>query len=138
MSDRGASARVLRGRKIAKGRAAGEVLRSLAPISFFGGVDPASGLVTEPGHPLEGRSVAGKVLVFPTGKGSTVGSYTLYRLARQGVAPAAIVNRECETIVAVGAIIGGIPCVDHVAIEELEDGARVEVDAEQGTVTRVG
>ena len=101
MSDRGASARVLRGRKIAKGRAAGEVLRSLAPISFFGGVDPASGLVTEPGHPLEGRSVAGKVLVFPTGKGSTVGSYTLYRLARQGVAPAAIVNRECETIVAV-------------------------------------
>jgi uncharacterized protein len=129
--------RVLRGRRIAPGRASGEVLRSLAPISFFGGVDPESGVVTEPGHPLEGRSVAGRVLVFPTGKGSTVGSYTLYRLARRGRAPAAIVNRECETIVAVGAIISEIPCVDQVAIEALDDGVRVEVDADApvGTVT---
>jgi len=128
---------ILRGRRIARGRASGEVLRSLAPLSFFGGVDPETGVVTEPGHPLEGRSVAGRVLVFPAGKGSTVGSYTLYRLARRGVAPVAIVNRECETIVAVGAIIGEIPCVDQIAIEQLDDGAQVEVDADHavGTVT---
>ena len=129
--------RSLRGRRIARGRASGEVLRSLVPISFFGGVDADTGVVTEPGHPLEGRSVAGRVLVFPGGKGSTVGSYTLYRLARRGVAPVAIVNRECETIVAVGAIIGEIPCVDQIAIEQLDDGAQVEVDADHavGTVT---
>jgi predicted aconitase with swiveling domain len=133
MSARGT--RILRGRRIAKGRARGEVLWSEAPISFFGGVDPERGVVVEPGHPLEGRSVAGKVLVFPAGKGSTVGSYTIYRLAKRGVAPAAIVNRECETIVAVGAIIGGIPCLDRVAIEELADGAEVEVDAEGPVAT---
>jgi hypothetical protein len=127
--------RELRGRKIAGGRAAGALLCSTAPISFFGGVDPETGVVTEPGHPLEGRSVAGRVLVFPAGKGSTVGSYTLYRLARLGLAPAAIVNRECETIVAVGAIISEIPCVDRIPIEQLDDGVQVEVDADSAIAT---
>jgi uncharacterized protein len=127
--------RELSGRKIAGGRARGTVLRSAAPISFFGGVDPETGLVCEPGHPLEGRSIAGRVLCFPSGKGSTVGSYTLYRLAKRGLAPAAILNASCETIVAVGAIISGIPCVDHLPIDELADETRVEVDADHGVVT---
>jgi len=127
--------RELPGRTIAKGRAEGSVLRSSAPISFFGGVDPETGIVCEPGHPLEGRSIAGRVLCFPTGKGSTVGSYTLYRLAKRGRAPAAILNAACETIVAVGAIIAGIPCIDQLPIEELADAARVEVDADRGVVT---
>jgi hypothetical protein len=103
-------------------------------LSFFGGVDPDTGIVTERGHPLEGRSVAGKVLAFPHGKGSTVGSYSIYRLARQGRGPAAIVNQVCETIVAVGAIIADIPCVDHIDLLRLEDGALAEVDADRGTV----
>jgi predicted aconitase with swiveling domain len=126
---------VLRGRTIAPGRATGTVLSSTCPISFFGGVDPETGVVTEPTHPLAGQSVAGRVLVFPTGKGSTVGSYTLYRLARCGRAPVAMVLCACETIVAVGAIIGEIPCVDQVTIERITDGARVEVDADRGSVT---
>ncbi len=54
-------------------------------ISFFGGVDPETGVVVERGHELEGQCIAGKVLVFPTGKGSTVGSYTLYRLKHSGI-----------------------------------------------------
>ncbi len=83
-----------------------------APLSFLGGVDPATGTVIESGHPLHGRSIAGRVLVFPHGKGSTVGSYVLYGLARNGVAPAAIVNEEAETIIAAGALIAGIPLVD--------------------------
>jgi predicted aconitase with swiveling domain len=124
----------LGGRKIHGGRVTGEVLLSHEALSFFGGVDPDTGVVTEPGHPLEGRSVAGKVLVFPRGKGSTVGSYVLYRLARQGRAPAAIVTRACETIVAVGAIIADIPCVDRIDPGQLRDGERVEVDADRGTV----
>jgi len=119
-----------RGRAIRAGIAEGEALVSPEPIGFLGGVDPETGRVVEPGHPLEGQSVAGKVLVFPTGKGSTVGSYTLYRLARNGLAPAAIVNRESEPIVAIGAIMGDIPMVDQVPIEEIRTGQWVRVEGE--------
>ena len=125
---------VLRGRTIFGGRARGTVLRSLSSISFFGGVDPKSGRVCEKGHPLFGLSIVGKILTFPGGKGSTVGSYTLYRLAKEGLAPAAIINHECETIVAVGAIIAEIPCLDQIDIKHIPDGAMVEVDAERGTI----
>lgn len=124
----------LKGRKICSGKAKGEVLFSPEGISFFGGVEPDTGVVVEKNHPLEGKSVKGKVLVFPQGKGSTVGSYTLYRMKKAGTAPAAIINRECETIVAVGVIISGIPCVDKIDISQLKDGMTVEVDGEQGIV----
>jgi predicted aconitase with swiveling domain len=93
-------------------------------------VDPETGVVVERGHELEGQSIAGKVLVFPTGKGSTVGSYTLYRLKHNGLAPAAIVNAECETITAVGCIIAEIPCIDQVPIQEIRNGSWVEVEGE--------
>ena len=126
------------GRKIYTGQAAGEALVTSMGISFFGGVDPESGIVVERGHELEGESIAGKVLVFPTGKGSTVGSYTLYRLKRAGKAPAAIINAQCETITAVGCIIAEIPCVDQVPIGEIESGQMVEVDGERGTIKIVG
>jgi hypothetical protein len=126
----------LKGRVIKAGIAAGLALVSPQPIGFLGGVDPETGRVVEPGHPLEGQCVAGRVLVFPTGKGSTVGSYTLYRMARAGTAPAAIVNAESEAIVAVGAIIGGIPMVDQIDITQIQSGDRVCVDGEQVTVER--
>lgn len=124
----------LQGRPIYKGTAAGEALVTSMGISFFGGVDPDTGLVVEPGHELAGQSISGKVLIFPTGKGSTVGSYTLYRLKMNGRAPAAIVNAECETITAVGCIIAEIPCVDHIPIERLVTGQTLSVDGAQGTV----
>ncbi len=107
-------------------------------ISFFGGVDPDTGIVVEKGHQLEGQSISGKVLVFPTGKGSTVGSYTLYRLKMNGVAPAAIVNAQCETITAVGCIIAEIPCVDQIPIEQLKTGVIVKIDGEQGKIEITG
>ena len=124
----------LHGRKIYKGRAEGEALVTSMGISFFGGVDPETGVVVEKGHELEGQAIGGKVLVFPTGKGSTVGSYTLYRLKANGQAPAAIVNAECETITAVGCIIAEIPCVDRIPIARLKSGARLVVDGELATV----
>jgi len=122
------------GRKIYGGSASGEALVTSMGISFFGGVDPESGVVIERDHELEGQSIAGKVLVFPTGKGSTVGSYTLYRLKQAGKAPAAIINAECETITAVGCIIAEIPCVDQVTVDELHTGQLLEVDGEAGVV----
>ena len=122
------------GRKIYAGSAEGEALVTKMGISFFGGVDPDSGIIVERGHELEGQSIAGKILVFPSGKGSTVGSYTLYRLKVNGIAPAAIVNAECETITAVGCIIAEIPCVDHIPIEQLMSGQTVRVDGDSGIV----
>jgi len=124
----------LQGRKIYQGKAEGEALVTSMGISFFGGVDPENGTIVEKDHELEGQSIRGKILVFPTGKGSTVGSYTLYRLKYQGAAPAAIINRECETITAVGCIIAEIPCIDQIPIEQLQSGMYLTVDGEQGTV----
>ena len=124
----------LHGRKICPGVAEGPALVTRMGISFFGGVDPDTSVVVERGHELEGQSIAGKVLVFPSGKGSTVGSYTLYRLKHHGLAPAAIINAECETITAVGCIIAEIPCVDLVSIEHLQSGQRLRVDGERDLV----
>ena len=126
---------VLHGRVIKSGRAEGLALVSPEAIGFLGGVDPDTGIVLEPGHPLQGQSIAGKVLVFPTGKGSTVGSYTLLRLGRGGHGPAAIINAESEAIVAVGAIIADIPMVDRVDIGLIHDGDWVVVDDGVVTVT---
>ena len=124
----------LHGRAIYTGVAEGEALVTPISISFFGGVDPETGIVVERGHTLEGMSIAGKILVFPQGKGSTVGSYTLYRLKRNGLAPAAIVNAECETITAVGCIIAEIPCVDHIPLDGIVSGEKLRVDGARGIV----
>lgn len=127
---------ILQGRKIFPGEATGNALVSQMGISFYGGVDPDTGVILEKGHDLEGQSIAGKVLVFPSGKGSTVGSYTLYRLKANGMAPAAVINAETETITAVGCIISEIPCVDRIEIGRLSSGMRlrVRVDGEEGVV----
>ncbi len=122
------------GRSIYAGQASGEALVTQMGISFFGGIDPQTGIVVEKGHELAGQCVSGKILVFPSGKGSTVGSYTLYRLKKAGLAPAAILNAECETITAVGCIIAEIPCVDHVPLDRLTNGAALVVDGGAGTV----
>jgi predicted aconitase with swiveling domain len=123
-----------KGRTIFPGKVRGQALVSAMGISFYGGVDPDTGIVLEKGHDIEGKSIAGKILVFPTGKGSTVGSYTLYRLKKNGHAPLAIVNAKCETITAVGCIIAEIPCIDHIPLYELRDGETVLVDCQQGYV----
>lgn len=133
----GVSCVELTGRVIKAGWAEGEALVSPEPMGFFGGVDPQTGVVLELGHALQGQCVAGRVLVFPTGKGSTVGSYILYRLKKNGVAPAAMVNAESEPIVAVGAIISEIPMLDRVAIDQIATGDRVLLDVDRLWVERV-
>jgi len=120
----------LKGRIIYKGKAQGEALVTSQPISFYGGVDPATGVVIEKGHELQGQSIKGKILVFPTGKGSTVGSYTLYRMKKNGTAPAGMINSECETVVAVGVIISEIPCVDKIDISKIRTGDKIQIEDE--------
>ena len=118
----------LKARVIKEGKAEGEALVSKEAISFLGGVDPETGKIIERGHSLEGKNVQGKILVFPNGKGSTVGSYILYRMKKNGVAPKAIINEKCEPIIATGAIISEIPCLDKIPIETINSGDKVIID----------
>ena len=118
----------LKGRIISRGVAESDALKTNQPISFYGGVDPETSEILEKGHELQGKRIKGKILVFPTGKGSTVGSYTLYRLKKGGLAPAGIINSECETVVAVGAIISEIPCIDKIDISQIKTGDIVHIE----------
>lgn len=125
------------GRRICRGSAEGEVIITREPITFLGGVDPNSGIVTERGHELFGKSISGKILVFPYGKGSTVGSYVIYQLKKNGKAPLAIINLKAEQIVATGAIISRIPMLDSLEkdpFEILKGGMKIKMNATEGYI----
>jgi predicted aconitase with swiveling domain len=123
---------ILRGRRIVEGTCTAEALVSKTPISFLGGVDPADGRITEKNHELCGACIKDKVLVFPHGHGSTVGSYVMYSLAKRGFAPAAIINQTADPVVVVGAIIADIPMIDQIDIKQIKTGDTVEVDGHKG------
>jgi len=122
--------------RVACGSACGPALVTREAISFLGNVDAKTGRVVDPAHELFGQCIAGKVLIFSGGKGSTVGSYVIYQLKKRDLAPAAMINIRSEPIVAVGAIISGIPLVDRVTEEilHLKNGTLVEVDADREMV----
>lgn len=128
---------VLRGRAVVPGYAEGEALVSPATISGWGGIDPATGTVTERRHPLVGQSFAGKVLVFPGAKGSSgwAGFFQATRLG--GVAPLAMVFTTLSTKVALGAVVTRVPAVtdlDGDPVEAISTGDWVRVDADRGLV----
>ncbi len=129
----------MKGRTISPGLAEGKAIISNEPIGFYGGVDAKTGIVIETGHELEGKSINDKILVFPCGKGSTVGSYVIYGLKKNSVAPKAIVNEETETIVATGVILAGIPCVDKIDLKALDvkTGDKLRVNADSGIVEKI-
>jgi predicted aconitase with swiveling domain len=129
----------MKGRLISPGYAEGEAIVSSEPIGFYGGVDAKTGIIIDKGHELEGKSIKDKILVFPCAKGSTVGSYVIYGLKKNGVAPKAIVNEETETIVATGVILAGIPCVDKINLNEINisTGDQLKVDADAGIVEKI-
>ena len=127
----------IKGRTIARGQAAGKVLMTKDPISFLGNVNPETGEVVDPNHELFGKTIKDTILVFPQGKGSTVGSYVIYQLKKNNAAPAAIINLECEPIVAVGAIISAIPMIDKLEqnpYEILKDGDEITVNSAEGFI----
>ena len=124
----------MKGRMISPGKVEGIAIVSKEPIGFYGGFDIQTGIVIEKSHTLEGKCVKDKILVFPCGKGSTVGSYVIYGLKKNNVAPAAIINKETETIVATGVILAGIPCVDQIDIDKIHDGDKLIVNANDASV----
>lgn len=132
---------MIAGHAVSKGVAAGRVLISETPVSFLGGIDPETGVIIERGHPKNGVSIADRVFLFPHGRGSTVGSYIIYSLKKNNVAPCAMINLVSETIVAVGAVISDIPLVDRLEQDPFavfHDGDVVKVDGTRGCVWHAG
>lgn len=128
------SEEILKGRTIVKGTAEGEALVTKDCISFMGSTNPKTGYIIEKGHELEGQCMKGKILCFPSSKGSTGGSYMLYDAVKRGVGPAAIVNIEAESIVVIGAIIAELPLVSEIDITQIQSGDYLRVDATNGIV----
>ena len=132
------SQKIIKGHKVVRGKAEGEALVTKDRISFFGGVNPETGFVTDKTHELNGVNLKDKILVFPEEKGSSGGSYQIYELAYCNNAPKGIINIKAGSIVAVGAIISEIPMMDQLEsnpLEEIKTGDWVELDADDGTVT---
>ncbi|SMB92251.1 predicted aconitase subunit 2 [Thermanaeromonas toyohensis ToBE] len=135
--------RILYGRGITKGCSRGEAIVTRQPFGFWGGVDPKTGFIIDKRHELYGQNVKGKVFVFPEGRGSTVGAAVILELVRCGNAPAAIVNRKTETILAVGGVLAekfyntSIPIVDSLNEDPtvvIKTGDIVEVNGITGEV----
>ena len=136
----------LTGCGVVPGIAEGEVLMTAESISFWGGVDPATGLVNDPRHELFGQSVAGKVLAFPFGKGSSTGSLIMLELVRVNKAPAALVNVRTEPILATGPIVvkhfysRQLPIIslDEKAFRALKSGQYAKVNATENYIVLKG
>ena len=126
--------RIFRCHKISEGVAEGEVILSQDDMMFYL-VRPETGMVFEKSHSLEGKSVANKIVVFPSGKGSSVvQSDGLYQLKMKGNQPLAMIIQHPETVLVAGAIIMEIPMVDRVDPEFytiVKDGDRIRVDADR-------
>ena len=127
----------LKGRSINPGRVEGEAVVTRVPFSFLGELDPVSGKYLGADPALKGQSLAGKVFICPTGKGSTAGPVVAYRAMKAGKAPKAIICLEVEPVLALGVITADIPTVDRLdmnPLEVVENGDYVKVDATQGLV----
>lgn len=129
------------GRVLVAGEGRGPLLRLRAPISLWGGVDPASGRVADPRHPDHGTSVAGTVLALPAAVGSSSSSAIMLELLREGTAPAAVLMGEADAILALGVVVAAELGYSPVPVLELniddlahlDEGARLRV----GTAGRV-
>ncbi|NQE46814.1 hypothetical protein C5S31_12410 [ANME-1 cluster archaeon GoMg2] len=127
----------IKGRSISKGIASGKALISKQKISFLGAVDPTTGIIIDKSLYVYGEEITNRILIFPSGKGSTVGSYVIYQLKKHGKSPAAMITRRVDTIVAAGAIIAEIPVVDSLEIDPIErirDGGEVLVNGTEGYI----
>jgi len=123
--------RKILGRAISRGGAEGEAILSYKNFSFLGDVDVETGIVVAEDSDICGKSISGKIFIFPYGRGSTVGSYSLLSMKKKNTAPAGIINIECDAVIAVGAIISSIPLVDRLEVNPLEvfkEGDRIKID----------
>jgi predicted aconitase with swiveling domain len=127
---------IIKCRTISKGIATGELIVSSEALSFLGGVNPNTGEIIDPNHELKGKFINDKILFIPGGKGSTVGSYVLFQMKKNNVAPRGIICINAEPIIATGAIMSNIPMVDSPSsFEELNNGTKVELNSDEGKIS---
>lgn len=127
----------VRGKRVVGGCAEGEALVADAMLSFWGEVDPVTGVVIAVGHPLQGCSLRGRVLVIRSTKGSSATPMVLGLAKLEGNAPAAFINVEVDSLAALGAIVHGIPMMSGLECNQFEcirTGDHVRVDADHATV----
>ncbi|MGC4085978.1 MAG: DUF126 domain-containing protein [Vicinamibacterales bacterium] len=97
---------VIQGHPLVDGVASGTALVTDTPLSFWGGVDPEHGTVIDVRHPLDGESIAGRILVLPSGRGSCSASGVILESISNGTGPAGIVVSEVDPIIGLGCILG--------------------------------
>ena len=125
---------MLEGRTLVPGEARGPALVLTEPLSFWGGLDPATGAIVDVRHPQRGAVVTGTVLVMPGGRGSSSSSSVLAEAIRAGTAPAAIVLAEPDPIIALGALVArelygaSIPIV-VLEMNDVDTGSEVSLRA---------
>ena len=127
----------IRAHTISDGKGEGEAVVYNGPFSFLGDLDPATGKVPVPRHQLEGKSLANKVFVFTTGKGSSGGDFVAWAAKKNGNAPTAIICLESEPVLSGAVIVTGIPAVDRPernVFELIKSGDYVKVDATEGII----
>jgi hypothetical protein len=132
---------ILKGKRVNSGKAEGEAIVSKMPFSFLGDLNPATGMVQAPTSDVHGQSIAGKVFVFPIGKGSTGGPPVAYAAKKAGNAPTAIVCVQAEPVMAMVAIMNDMPMVHALnknPLEVIKTGDYVKVDGDAGTVEIIG
>ena len=132
---------MLKGKTVKQGVVEGEAIVSRLPFSFLGDLNPATGTVVPAGHDIEGQSIAGKIFVFPSGKGSTVGPNVAYMANRLGNMPKGMICTEIEPVMAMVAIMNDIPMVhalDKNPVEVIKTGDYIRMDAGEGTVEITG
>jgi uncharacterized protein len=133
---------------LVEGEAEGAVMRWSTALSFWGGLDVASGRVIDRSHPAFGAVVSGRVLVMPSGRGSSSASSVLAEAIRCGTAPAAIVLALADPIIAVGAIVArrlyGKACPilvcdpAHFALLAENEPVRIVAGTDGAMIRRVG
>jgi len=134
----------MRAQIILPGRAVGAVLRLDGPLSFWGGVDPYSGALTDPRSPHHGARLGGSILMVPETRGSSSSSAVMLELLAAGLAPAAIVIGRLDAILGLGILVAremGWPTIPLLVLppadqEGYRDGERVAI-AEDGTIGRL-
>ncbi len=138
---------VITAQVLVQGQAAGELLVSLEPLSFWGGYDPETGEITDRRHPLSGKNAAGKILALPFTRGSSTTTAVLLEAQRLGKAPQALLTRGVDTFLALASVVADelyerpIPVLALTAadFQRLKSGDQARLEAEGSiTVTSVG
>ncbi len=121
---------------IVRGKTKGALLVTKNPLNFLGGIDKKTGIIHDKNHDLFGKSIGGKILVFPFGIGSSVGAYTIYSLKYNKCAPLAMICLKADLTTASGCAISNIPLVTTTKndFDSLQNDKEITLDAIEGKI----